>query len=278
MPHLHIGNPGLYRIVWGFSDNPSVWYVWTWCNCWSESSSPGELTPGKTWLWGRPLNGRGSNKRPGPQKAQGFRHLTLVLSANRAQFQHPGASDKKSLACFCAYLHVEGSWISDPPPTPHTYIHIHWLQPPPAFGDLHCRNSCQGNSLSQRERESERGSTGGREGNQLLEKYCLSIPCQELVCVVAFFWASVALALWLQPPTPLSTVNSTMGGLGRKLTKTTAKQNRFLKCVCFCMCVYVRLCSGIAEICSRFSHMLICGWQSGVRKKDFMLWYHSKYP
>lgn len=124
MPHLHIGNPGLYRIVWGFSDNPSVWYVWTWCNCWSESSSPGELTPGKTWLWGRPLNGRGSNKRPGPQKAQGFRHLTLVLSANRAQFQHPGASDKKSLACFCAYLHVEGSWISDPPP-PHTHTYTY---------------------------------------------------------------------------------------------------------------------------------------------------------
>lgn len=24
--------------------------------------------------------------------------------------------------------------------------------------------------------------------NQLLEKYCLSIPCQELVCVVAFFF------------------------------------------------------------------------------------------
>ncbi len=42
---------------------------------------------------------------------------------------------------------------------------------------------------------------------------------------MAFFWASVALALWLQPPTPLSAVNSTIGGLGRKLTKTIAKQN-----------------------------------------------------
>lgn len=50
-----------------------------------------------------------------------------------------------------------------------------------------------------------RGSTGESEGNQFLEKYCLSILCQELVCVVAFFlfWPSVALALWPQPPTPL---------------------------------------------------------------------------
>lgn len=135
--------------------------------------------------------------------------------------------------------------------------------------------------LREGERKWERGatgSTGGREGNQLLEKYCLSIPCQELVCVVAFFWASVALAPWLQPPTPLSLVNSTMGGLGRKLTKTTAKRNGVLKCVCFCVCVYVRLCSEIAEIFSRFSHMLTCGWQSGVRKKGFLLWYYSKYP
>lgn len=28
--------------------------------------------------------------------------------------------------------------------------------------------------------------------NQLLEKYCLSIPCQELVCVVAFFFSGPA--------------------------------------------------------------------------------------
>lgn len=152
----------------------------------------------------------------------------------------------------------------NPHPIARTHTHTYTLQPPSAPGDLHCRNSCQGNSLSQRERESERGergrgSTGGREGNQLLEKYCLSIPCQELVCVVAFFWASVALALWLQPPTPLSAVNSTMGGLGRKLTKTTAKQNGVLKCVCFRMCAYVQLCSGSAEIFSRYSHMLICG-------------------
>lgn len=58
-----------------------------------------------------------------------------------------------------------------------------------------------------------------------------------------------------------------MGGLGRKLTKTTAKQNEVLKCVGFCACVYVRLCSESAEIFSNFGHMLICGWQSGVHKK-----------
>lgn len=80
-----------------------------------------------------------------------------------------------------------------------------------------------------------------------MEKYCLSIPCQELVCVVAFFWASVALALWPQPPTPLSQINSTIGGLGRKLTRTTAKQKGVLKYVCLCMCVYVRLSSGSAD-------------------------------
>lgn len=223
------------------------------------------------WTEGAPTKGQALRKR----RVSGIWHWCWVLIV--LSFSIPGPQTRKAWhvsALICMWRVPE----LVTPPTPHTYIHIHWLQPPPAFGDLHCRNSCQGNSLSQRERESERGSTGGREGNQLLEKYCLSIPCQELVCVVAFFWASVALALWLQPPTPLSTVNSTMGGLGRKLTKTTAKQNRFLKCVCFCMCVYVRLCSGIAEICSRFSHMLICGWQSGVRKKDFMLWYHSKYP
>lgn len=98
--------------------------------------------------------------------------------------------------------------------------------------------------VSEREREKVRE---GRErehwwwgGNQLLEKYCLSIPCQELVCVVAFFWASVALALWPQPPTPLSQINSTIGGLGRKLTRTTAKQKGGFE---VCLSLHVCLCA-----------------------------------
>jgi len=204
------------------------------------------------WTEGASTKGQALRK-PG---VSGIWHWCWVLIM--LSFSIPGPQREKAWQGFYADLHVEGSWISDqptpPPPPPSSRCinpHIH-SNLPPAFGDLHCRNSCQGNSLSQRERErerkwerGERGSTGEREGNQFLEKYCLSIPCQELVCVVAFFWASEALALWLQPSTPLSAVNSTMGGLGRKLTKTTAKQNEVLKCVCFC----VHLCATVLWEC-----------------------------
>lgn len=129
------------------------------------------LTPGKTWLWGQPTNWRGSNIRPSPQKAQGFRHLTLVLSANLSQFQHPGTSGKKTpkktawhvSMLICMWRVPE---LVNPHPIARTHTHTYTLQLPPAGGDLHCRNSCQGNSLSQRERErkwerGERGRTGG---------------------------------------------------------------------------------------------------------------------
>lgn len=80
--------------------------------------------------------------------------------------------------------------------------------PPRVWGSALSKQLPREQLVSERGGERERGSTGESEGNQFLEKYCLSILCQELVCVVAFFVLghSVALALWPQPPTPLQLI------------------------------------------------------------------------
>lgn len=245
MPNLHIIKPGLCRIVCmvfrllftvismslAKSGISSGW-----------STSPGELTPGKTLWWGPLLNGRGPNKRPALRKCSVsiIWHWCWVLV---------------ELPCFSIlWPQREKGWhisvlicmwrvpkLVTPPPLivwTHTHTHVYSPTSPLRLGICIVETAAKGTAcLREREGAGERGSTREREGNQFLEKYCLSIPCQDLVCVVAFFWASVALALWLQPPTPLSTVNSTMGGLGRKLTKTSAKQNEVLKCVRLCLCL-----------------------------------------
>lgn len=61
------------------------------------------------------------------------------------------------------------------------------------------------------------------------------------------------------------------GGLGRKLTKTTAKLNGVLKCVCLCTCVREGLCTQITDFFfPHFSHMLIYRWWASekVKKKQ----------
>lgn len=158
--HLHVDNPGLHRVLC----RVLLWYL-------TEPGVTGgvkaALTPGKTWLWGQPTNRRGSNKRPSPQKAQVFQHLTLVLSANLSQFQHPVTSEEKKKTAWhvsmliCMWRVPE---LVNPHPIARTHTHTYTLQLPPAGGDPHCRNSCQGNSLSQRERESERGEREGALG------------------------------------------------------------------------------------------------------------------
>lgn len=77
------------------------------CNC----SAQWLKRRGNTWKNTpmRPaIEPSGFQQKPGPIERIGFQHLTLVLRANRAQFQCPGASQRKGLACLFGHLHVEG--------------------------------------------------------------------------------------------------------------------------------------------------------------------------
>ena len=191
--------------VWDRPNNCKYTYQAGRSRCFwkDESTSRRELTPGETWQWGQPLKGRGSNNRPSPQKENGFRHLTPVLSANHTQFQHPRGLSKKKPGMF-PYWFACGGFLNLWPlslPLSWTYIHEHIHSSLPLRLGICIVETAAKGTACLREKVRERALE--RVGNQFLEKYCLSVPCQELVCVVAFLWASVALALWLQPATPL---------------------------------------------------------------------------
>lgn len=137
-----------------------------WFNWWGESSSPGELTPGKTWQWGPPPNGRSSNKRPSPQKEQGFRHLTPVLSANRARFQHPRASVRKKawhvsvLICMWRVPELVTPSLRPSPSHGHIHAHIH-SNLPLRLGICIVETAAKGTAcLRERERKWEREHWG----------------------------------------------------------------------------------------------------------------------
>lgn len=169
------------------------------------------------------------------EKEQGF-----LSSAHHARPERPGVWVRKSLACFHADLHVEGSWISDPPiPTVWTHTRMYRLQPTPRVWGSALSKQLPREQLVSDGGGEVRGSTGESEGNQFLEKYCLSILCQELVLWLFFVLAQRSPGT-MAPATHPSAVNSAVkggGGLGRKPTKTTAKQNGVSK-----VCLFLRVC------------------------------------
>lgn len=67
-----------------------------------------------------------------------------------------------------------------------------------------------------------------------------------------------------------------MGGLGRKLTKTAAKQNERFE-VCLFLYVCVDLCSGSAENFPRSTVWLFVGDSQASVEKASYCGYHSKY-
>lgn len=175
MPHLHVNKPEPCRTVWRVFQEPfaviSMGPNESWCNWWMKATRQESLHLEKHddgashWTEGTPPTKGQALRKLG---VSGIWHWCWVLIM--LSFSIPGPQREKAWQCFRVDLHVEGSWISDQPPPPpppsslwhirtNPYIHSNL---PSTLGDLHCGNSCQGNSLSQRESEKVREGALGR--------------------------------------------------------------------------------------------------------------------
>ena len=141
------------------------------CDIYEANKSWWKQLARRAYTWKNTTTGPASERKGAPTKGQTLRrrgvsgiwHQCWVLIA--LSFSIPGLiGGKKCLAWFLD-LHVEGSWISEPPPNRvDAYTYICTLTSLCARGSALSKQLPREQLVSERERESERGERQGALG------------------------------------------------------------------------------------------------------------------